>query len=370
MICNFHTCSVCQCEEKEIPLPWKEDSVADDVDKSIDEKFYKWLDKYNYSSSYWLVENEVDASNGIYVNLEKNPEAYTGYHGLHIWNAIYYENCFKHNSTVCREDEVLYKIISGLHANINSHLSKNYLDISTNNTYFNTTMLNKRLLSKPDRINNLFFLYSLLLNSLRRIQPLIMNYNIYTGNAEEDSKTKELIDEIYACPLLNKTCEHCFRSNDTIGSFLRVNQLDQIKSKFRNISQIIDCVGCQKCKLHGKLQIYGLATMLKILFTPNLTIDKLKRNELISFVNLVGKVSQSIKFTLEGAFLEKENMWGFWYNYCEMFIIILSLSLLVKLNLYFVKHKEKFSGIIDPKKRYYQRLFSKVYDKSGTKKNN
>ena len=39
MICNFHTCTVCQCEENEIPLPWKQDSEGDDVDKKIEEKF-------------------------------------------------------------------------------------------------------------------------------------------------------------------------------------------------------------------------------------------------------------------------------------------------------------------------------------------
>jgi ERO1-like protein alpha len=372
MICNFHTCSICQCEESEIPLPWKQESSNDDIDRSIDEKFQKWFDKYNYSSPYWLVENEIDSRNGIYVNLEKNPEAFTGYQGQHIWNAIYVENCFGDNSTtICREDEVLYKIISGLHANINAHLSKNYLDINNNSTFFNTTMLYDRVLTKPDRINNLFFLYSLLLKSFMKIEPIVKNYYIHTGNEGEDNNTKELIDELYNTKLLNNTCNHCFRSTDAVGSFLNVNQLDQIKSKFRNISQIIDCVSCQKCKLHGKLQIYGLATMLKILFTSNLTADKLKRNELISFINLVGKVSQAIRYITEGWHIEKENIWGFWYNYFETFVIIFSISLLVRLNFYFIKNKEKYSGLIDPRKRYMEHLSrskQKIFDKSSVKK--
>lgn len=56
--------------------------------------------------------------------------------------------------------------------------------------------------------------------------------------------------------------------------------MNQFKLRFRNISEIIDCVGCQKCKLHGKLQIYGLATMLKILYNENKPL-KIKRNEMI-----------------------------------------------------------------------------------------
>ena len=52
------------------------------------------VEKYNVSTNYWLWEREVESKNGIYVNLLKNTEAFTGYQGRHIWNAIYSENCF------------------------------------------------------------------------------------------------------------------------------------------------------------------------------------------------------------------------------------------------------------------------------------
>ena len=31
----------------------------------------------------------------------------------------------------------------------------------------------------------------------------------------------------------------------------------------------MDCVGCEKCRLWGKLQVLGLGTALKILFSDN-----------------------------------------------------------------------------------------------------
>jgi phosphoribosylaminoimidazole-succinocarboxamide synthase len=40
----------------------------------------------------------------------------------------------------------------------------------------------------------------------------------------------------------------------------------EFKDKFRNVSMIMDCVGCDKCRLWGKLQVSGLGTALKILF--------------------------------------------------------------------------------------------------------
>lgn len=32
-------------------------------------------------------------------------------------------------------------------------------------------------------------------------------------------------------------------------------------------STLMDCVGCEKCRLWGKLQVHGLGTALKILFS-------------------------------------------------------------------------------------------------------
>lgn len=56
------------------------DSIKDTVNKDLNIDFFDNLvNKYNYSSTEWLVENEIDNKNGIYVNLLKNPETWTGY---------------------------------------------------------------------------------------------------------------------------------------------------------------------------------------------------------------------------------------------------------------------------------------------------
>lgn len=78
------------------------------------------------------------------------------------------------------------------------------------------------------------------------------------------------------------------------------------REKFRNISRIMDCVGCDKCRLWGKLQVQGLGTALKILFsgkfepqfddTPVKGVQdtlsrkfKLKRGEIVSLFNAFGR---------------------------------------------------------------------------------
>jgi hypothetical protein len=41
----------------------------------------------------------------------------------------------------------------------------------------------------------------------------------------------------------------------------------EIQGNFFNISRILDCVSCEKCRLNGKVQIKGLGTAMKLLFT-------------------------------------------------------------------------------------------------------
>jgi ERO1-like protein alpha/ERO1-like protein beta len=62
----------------------------------------------------------------------------------------------------------------------------------------------------------------------------------------------------------------------------------------------MDCVGCEKCRLWGKLQVQGLGTALKILFSVgNQDIGdqtlQLQRNEVIALVNLLNRLSESVK---------------------------------------------------------------------------
>jgi len=80
-----------------------------------------------------------------------------------------------------------------------------------------------------------------------------------------------------------------------------------LQSNFQNITRILDCVGCEKCKLWGKLQFLGVATSLKILFSSDdcdgthpsasepLATLKLERNEVVALFNLLHRLSESIE---------------------------------------------------------------------------
>ena len=60
----------------------------------------------------------------------------------------------------------------------------------------------------------------------------------------------------------------------------------------------MDCVGCDKCRLWGKLQVNGYGTALKVLFeydeTKNGENPLLRRTELVSLINTLGRISHSL----------------------------------------------------------------------------
>lgn len=70
----------------------------------------------------------------------------------------------------------------------------------------------------------------------------------------------------------------------------------QFKGVFQNVSEVLDCISCQKCKLHGKMQLLGLGTALKILLTPEeLVAHSLSRAELVALFNTLHKFAHSIR---------------------------------------------------------------------------
>lgn len=364
--CAMRFCHVEHCEEKNIPAGLKEtvDEVpafkyskegqmlgcADDdfntelgfLDTSISDHVHKEFAK-------WAVHDEAeedfcildDLQNGAqYVDLLLNPERFTGYKGdsaHRIWKSIYLENCFSASNRtnsfssfipqlelrdVCLEQKAFYRLISGLHTSINIHLSSKYL-LSDSSDFIhpkgvwghNLEEFKRRFGASttmgegPHWLKNLYFIYLVELRALAKAAPYLRREEYYTGIEDEDREVKlainDLLNVVEAFP--SHFDEHLLFSS----GFAAIKLKHDYKEKFRNISKIMDCVGCDKCKLWGKLQTQGLGTALKVLysekleiatehglwdnhFTPPDAVFRLKRSEIVALFNAFGRLSNSI----------------------------------------------------------------------------
>jgi ERO1-like protein beta len=283
---------------------------------------------------YCVPDDESSTSKGDYVSLLDNPERFTGYSGPsahQVWEAIYSQNCFTRDSSssssdsaaaaqaasdlrsvlatdpssdaslklnldsTCLEKRTFYRVISGMHASISTHLCYDYLNQTTGEWGPNLACYTERLHAYPDRISNLYFNYALVLRAVAKVRKQLSTYVFCSGDPGQDRSTKEkvlaLADAIASGPKIYDE-SLMFKDPSIVGL------KDDFRNRFRNVSRTMDCVGCDKCRLWGKLQTSGYGTALKILFEFNendtANNPQLRRTELVALVNTLDKLSHSL----------------------------------------------------------------------------
>ncbi|XP_051939916.1 ERO1-like protein beta isoform X2 [Hippocampus zosterae] len=301
------------------------------------EAFADWARHDDAQDRFCELDDE-SSPDAEYVDLLLNPERYTGYKGpsaWRVWNSIYEENCFKPRSVyrplnplvpsggegfykwlegLCLEKRVFYRLISGLHSSINIHLCAEYLlDEGWGRSLWGPNAEEfrwrfDRAETKGEgtrRLKNLYFLYLMELRALSKVAPYFERaaVDLYTGGGREDADTKELLLQVFG--EIKMFPMHFDEKSMFAGREKEAKSLkEEFRLHFKNISRIMDCVGCSKCRLWGKLQTQGLGTALKILFSErrikNLTERsaskgfQLTRQEVVALINGFARLSSSI----------------------------------------------------------------------------
>ena len=334
---------------------------------------------------YCVPEDERASAKGEYVSLVDNPERFTGYAGpgaRQVWETIYRENCFSkrpeneksaarplpfgssdfsafrgpaaqelrsviHDHHLqqslsddsdsgsesldglefedeCLEKRVFYRIISGMHASISTHLCYNYLNTTTGTWSPNLACYEERLHKHPERISNIYFNYALVARAVGKVGRHIHDYVFCSADPAQDRRTQQLVltlaDAIASGPrifdetlmftdpdastasasarLSKPSSSSSAPGLDPASSSAEIDLKDDFRARFRNVSRIMDCVGCDKCRLWGKLQTAGYGAALKVLFefdeNDSSRDPPLRRTELVALVNTLDRLSHSI----------------------------------------------------------------------------
>jgi len=316
------------------------DTVDSTLSETKTKELLEWKKHDDQASDFCEVDDE-GCSDCIHVDLTLNPERYTGYSGdasRKVWKSIYEENCFSPSAattlgqfsaafgpdklnSLCLEKRAFFRAVSGLHTSITIHLSANY-PLKESSTPFiknsgewgpNLELFLQRFDPEstngqgPYWLKNLYFVYLLELRAIAKAAPYLANLSYFTGRDEEDKDTVKAVKELLG--LVGSFNQHF----DETSMFNGGRQAQELKVEFRehfkNITRVIDCVSCDKCKLWGKLQITGLGTALKILFSGDFDLFQqptlselpvinrnlsLSRNEIVALFNAFGKISMSI----------------------------------------------------------------------------
>ncbi|KAG0013168.1 hypothetical protein BGZ80_011251, partial [Entomortierella chlamydospora] len=201
----------------------------------------------------------------------------------------------------CLEKRVYYRLISGLHASISIHICDEWFNQTTGEWGPNLDCFISRVGMHPERLENIYFDYVVVLRAVSKISDYLAGYEFCTGDESVDqnimASVTELVHLVKKCP---PTFDEKLLFQESSGG--RGKKLkNQFRDHFRNVTRIMDCVGCEKCRLWGKIQTQGLGTALKILFSYD---DKslqghradgvLSRGEIVALINTFNRLSESI----------------------------------------------------------------------------
>lgn len=351
-----------QAQRPDRPL---QGTLGEDVGESCVVEYDDECDERDYC----VPEDESADSKGDYVSLLQNPERFTGYAGegaQQVWNAVYRENCFQKDSfphaaalgqsppakgkaaldfkqvmeaagrqqlleeqreqspntpfvantgleaeDECVEKRVFYRVVSGMHTSISTHLCWDWMNQTTGQWQPNLGCYIHRLHTFPERISNLYFNYALLTRAIAKLGPHLQDYTFCSGDVDQDATTKgKVLAVTEASASVPEIFDESLMFKNGEGPFLK----EDFKNRFRNVSRLMDCVGCDKCRLWGKLQTAGYGTALKVLFEFDNDSDEipvLKRTELVALFNTYARLSTSLdavqKFRVMAAEKERED---------------------------------------------------------------
>ncbi|KAI9323703.1 endoplasmic reticulum oxidoreductin 1 [Dichotomocladium elegans] len=349
-LCMNRDCSVETTDESSLPEAWRQPALSA-VQISPEGASFQPYEKCDYKDQdFCLIDDEFDAD-GTYVDLTENPERFTGYAGqssARVWQAIYKENCFnimdkmtegcetcskisqpepqamksefvsvpgntnqlhhlleemagepdEGNEEVCLEKRVYYRVISGLHSSISIHICDEYFNQTTGAWGPNLDCFVNRIGSHPERLQNIYFTYALVMRAVTKLGNYLEGYDFRTGDVKEDLATRAAVMD-----LINgaRSCPATFDEKTMFQGPEAKALMIEFRDHFRNVSRIMDCVGCEKCRLWGKIQTAGLGTALKILFSyedasldPERNPDLLQRTEIVALFNLLNRLTESL----------------------------------------------------------------------------
>ncbi|KII92731.1 hypothetical protein PLICRDRAFT_172784 [Plicaturopsis crispa FD-325 SS-3] len=325
--CMNRECGITTVDESEIPHRWRAAALSKIEPPS--NQVNELPGCYHKDSDFCFLD---DLTEGDYFDLSLVPERYTGYSGPsahNVWKSIYEENCFGQtelnllsakspepvtlpdtltevlredgveSSEQCLEKRVYYKIISGLHASISTHICNDMLNQTTGEWGPDLQCFVTRIASHPERLQYIYFNTVLMLRAMARLGPYLSQYDYCSsGTHDDDEATLESLNKVI------NIAQHAGRFDESVlfrGENANVLK-EEFKAHFRNVTRIMDCVGCDKCRLWGKVQTTGVATALKVLFEldekaldPRSNANLLQRSEVVALINTLHRFTESLE---------------------------------------------------------------------------
>jgi len=295
--CYSETCEIYPVDEEEIPH----------FIRKVD------MDEHDFELDGWA---RWDMPSEDYYDTSEFPEEFTGYDGSEVWNFVHDRIAFHDEET--RIDEYdsdnwkadFNKAVSGMHSMISAQVVKGIEEKIISGEGFEDgcewtdprAEFNRRLGPQgetPQAIENLYFAYMLLLSGAYAAKDRLTEDCI---SGKIDSGAAAALKPVLEYPLLadesiaiasEKLRSHALKDAQS------QNKLWEARLRTRDLFRIMNCVQCNKCRLHGKISALGISTALQVLLGrtgEGGDVKRVHRVELAALMAALSKFSSAIRF--------------------------------------------------------------------------
>jgi hypothetical protein len=249
-----------------------------------------------------------DMPSNDYYDTEEFPEGYTGYDGSMIWEFIHKRICFSdygYDDQHWKAD--FNKAVSGLHSVISAQVIRGIQEkIDDGEAFTNDEIWRDPNVEFARRLGgggdtplaaeNLYFAYMLFLSAVAKSKDRLLA-DINSGRIDGPaalSLRAFLESPVLSDPALevaaSKLHDHAMQSPDTLW---------EARQRTRELLRIMNCVQCNKCRLHGKLAMMGLSTALQIHLGrtgEGADTSRIHRVELAALLSTTYKFSKAVQY--------------------------------------------------------------------------
>ena len=213
------------------------------------------LSEYNFALDGWC-RKDMPSDFTEYFDLRTCNSRDTGYDGSRVWRFIHTKICF----TKALEDprnswkRDYNRAVSGMHAAVNAEI---VADLGTSPA--GRAAYRRRLRDQPGTITNLYFAYMLTLEALHESQDRLEKCS-YLG----DQSVRPLMQQLLATKLLS--CEPVQRAGSELRAHAAGHEAEvwRCRMRTRDLKQIMGCVECNLCRVHGTVMCLGLGATFQV----------------------------------------------------------------------------------------------------------
>jgi hypothetical protein len=243
-----------------------------------------------------------------YYDTEDFPEGYTGYDGSEIWNFIHNKICFDgydYNDDHWKAD--FNKAVSGVHSIVSAQVARGIQtkidageDFSAEEVWRDPKVEFDRRLGTngetPMAMENLYFAYMLFLSAVAKAKGKLLA-DCQSGKI--DSAAAPILQGFLSLPILNDPAVEVAAKKLSDHALKSANSMWEARMRSRDLLRVMNCVQCNKCRLHGKLAMMGLSTALQIHLGragEGGDPSRIHRVELAALLSTVYKLSLAVDF--------------------------------------------------------------------------